>query len=420
MSWHTPLRVFIINILFIAPLLAHESAVVDHHDPVKVDPQMTLPQVIQHTLENFPRQRLTQALQEQADALQQQGDSWLAGPSYINMRYQDDTPFDDYGSREFEPQVQLQLWNWGQREAGQDLALQAKNAAERFSDGLRLEVAGAVRNALWNIELNQIRHEQAQAIFDISTQLLAKIQRRVDLGDLPRSDLLLAQTDHLQKRSDLIQAEAELMHARKFYTNLTQLDTIPAQFEETLSPLNDIPPEHPKLQSINADIKRYQAQVDWVKAGGSGQNNLYIGGITQKGGRGQPDIESMVVQVSIPFGGDAQLAPQVAAANLQLNQALADRDQLYRDLERAHHEARHDLQVIRAELEIANHLKSIAEDHLKMSQLSFSVGEINLMDLLRIQSNTFNAIRHAREHEVMLKKNIALYNQAVGSMPGQP
>jgi hypothetical protein len=52
-----------------------------------------------------------------------------------------------------------------------------------------------------------------------------------------------------------------------------------------------------------------------------------------------------------------------------------------------------------------------------MAQLSFSAGEINLMDLLKIQARSFNAIRHAKEHKVMLQKNIALYNQAVGVLP---
>ncbi|WP_411726078.1 TolC family protein [Methyloglobulus sp.] len=57
-------------------------------------------------------------------------------------------------------------------------------------------------------------------------------------------------------------------------------------------------------------------------------------------------------------------------------------------MELAHHEAEHNLEVNQAELEIAYELKRVAEEHLGMMQLSFSVGEINLMDLLKAQSRT--------------------------------
>jgi len=49
--------------------------------------------------------------------------------------------------------------------------------------------------------------------------------------------------------------------------------------------------------------------------------------------------------------------------------------------------------------------------------LSFSVGEINLMDLLKIQSRTQQAVLNAKQREVMLQRDIALYNQAVGVAP---
>jgi hypothetical protein len=45
------------------------------------------------------------------------------------------------------------------------------------------------------------------------------------------------------------------------------------------------------------------------------------------------------------------------------------------------------------------------------------VGEIDLMDLLRIQSRTQQAILNAKVRAVMLERDKALYNQAVGVMP---
>ncbi|NOR70169.1 MAG: TolC family protein [Methylomarinum sp.] len=404
-------------LLLPALCFAHEDAVVDHHDRIQINPSLTLPQVIALTLEKFPDHLLTSAREQEANALQQRGDSWLAGAPKISISYLDDLPGDDIGSREMEVQLQLPLWNWGQREAGLAVAEQAHNATKKLSSVIRLDVAGLVRNALWNIELEQLRHEHTKSIQEISAKLLAKIKRRVDLGDLPRSDFLLAKSDHLQKLSLLAQAEAEMMHARKNYISLTQSTEIPADFKEIQSTLIDIPENHPKLLAINALIQRKQAELNWVKSAGSGQSRFIVGGRSEKGDENSNDIESMSVQISIPFGGEAQLAPRVATANLALTQALTQRAHLLRNLEKQFHEAKHVLEVTLTELKIANELKQIAQAHLKMTRLSFSAGEINLMDLLKIQARSNNAIRHAKEREILLQKYIALYNQAVGVQP---
>ena len=412
-----------INLFFSLILLtstqcfAHDHAIVEHHDRIQVNKTLFLPQLIDLTLEKFPEQLLNQAREQEADALQQRGNSWLAGAPVLAFRYKDDSPADDNGYREIEGEVELPLWNWGQRSAGQAVANQAINATQQLSSAIKLDVTGLVRNTLWNMELENIRYDQAKSILDISEKLLDKIKRRVELGDLPRSDLLLAQSDQLQNRSLLVQAEAEMMHARKNYISLTQITNIPADYKEQLSPLIDIPESHPKLIAINAVIQRKQAELNWVKSAGSGQTNLFLGGKSEREDRHEGNIESMSLGISIPFGGSAHLAPEIATANLELTEVLTQRAYLLRALEKQHHEAKHALEVTRAELQIANELNQIAESHLKMAQLSFSAGEINLMDLLKIQARSFNAIRHAKEHKVMLQKNIALYNQSVGVLP---
>ena len=411
-SWSIPLFLISSSLCF-----SHEDAIVDHHDRIQINETMTLTQVIALTLEKYPDRLVGIALKQQADALQQRGNSWLAQAPNIAMRYQDDLPGDDIGFREFEYELNLPLWNWGQRSAGQAVAKQAYNSVEKNSAALKLKVAGLVRQALWNMELENVHYEQAKLILDISEKLLNKIRLRVELGDLPRSDLLLAQSDQLQKRSLLAQAEAEMMHARKNYINLTQISAIPDDFKEQLSSIAEITEDHPELLAINAILKRKQANLDWVKSAGSGQTNFTLGGKTEKDSENGDDIDSMVVGISIPFGGSAQLAPQIASANLALTRVLAQRDHLFRALGKRHHEAKHALEVTQIELKIANELKQIAESHLKMTRLSFSAGEISLMDLLKIQARSYNAVRHAKEHEVMLQKNIAMYNQAVGVLP---
>ncbi len=407
------------NVVFLIPIalcFADPAYVVEHHDPIESDATLSLSKVVDLTLDKYPDVTWLKSLEEEAAAIGQRGDSWTSGASQAGLRFQEATS----GTLHYiDGTVQVPLWNLGQRDAEQALAKLAESNAMSQSDAVKLRVSGLVRNALWNIALANLSYEQAKIELTVTDQLLAKVQRRVELGDLPRADFLLAQTESLQKRSVVTQAEAELMHARKRYASITQMTRIPTDYQEKLVDILKIQQSHPALVAINSQIERKQAELNTIKLVGSGQTNVAVG-INSDRFTNDPrsnQTDSFNIGVTVPFGGSAHLAPHVAAVNVELNRLLAEREQMNRDLEQAHHEAEHNLEVNRVELGIANELKQVAEEHLKMTQLSFSVGEINLMDLLKIQSRTQQAVLNAKQRSIMIQRDIALYNQAVGVMP---
>lgn len=409
--------IFLAFMLSVTAASAETRPTVSHNDPIDTDNSLTLAKVVDLTMEKFPDTVWLKALEDEANAIKQRGESWTAGAAQAGLRYQNMTSGTvHYG----DATLQIPLWNLGQRDAEKEKGVKAETNAELQSAATKLRVAGLVRNALWEMALQKIRYEQARTEADLFEKLLAKVERRVELGDLPRADLLLAQTELLQKLSILTQAEAELMHARKRYSSITQLSKMPAAYEEKLADLKKIEFSHPLFVAMNGQIERKQAEIDALKLVGSGQTNLTVGINSDRSQNNDPrsnQIESFNIGVDIPFGGADHMRPQIAALNVELNQLLAEREQRYRDLELAHHEAEHNLEVNEAELEIASELKRVAEEHLKMMDLSFSVGEINLMDLLKTQTRTQQAILNAKERAIMLERDIALYNQAVGVLP---
>jgi outer membrane protein TolC len=406
----------VVFLMTIALSFADSTYVVEHHDPIESDATLSLSKVVDLTLEKYPDVTWLKSLEEEATAIGQRGDSWTAGASQAGLRFQEATS----GTLHYiDGTVQVPLWNLGQRDAEQALAKLAESNAMSQTDAVKLRVAGLVRNALWNIALANLSYEQAKIELTVTDQLLSKVQRRVELGDLPRADFLLAQTESLQKRSVVTQAEAELMHARKRYSSITQMTKIPKDYQEKLVGLTEIQQSHPALVAINSQIERKQAELNAVKLVGSGQTNVDVGVNSDQFTNDERSNKtaSFNIGVTVPFGGSAHLAPKVAAANVELNKLIAEREQMNRDLEQAHHEAEHNLEVNRVELGIADELKQVAEEHLKMTNSSFAVGEINLMDLLKIQSRTQQAVLNAKQRAVMLQRDIALYNQAVGVMP---
>jgi cobalt-zinc-cadmium efflux system outer membrane protein len=417
--------VFLLAILLLIPMpvrsedpdweLDSDLHAVDHLDPIVIDATLTLPKLIDLTMAKYPDTAWLKSLEDEATAISERSKSWTSGASHATLGYQSMSTFKlNYGTG----MVQVPLWNMGQRDAEHNLANEAETSAELQSVGIKLRVAGLVRIALWNMALAKIRYEQAEAELDIYEQLLATIKRRVELGDLPRADELLAQTELLQKRSVFTLAEAELMHARKRYTSITQTNKVPPVYEENLVAIKEIEQKHPTLSAINSQIERKQAEINAIKAIGSGQTNVVAGILSDEGYDPRSNhAEFFNVGVIVPFGGSAHTRPHIAAVNVELNKLIAERQQLYRDLELAHHEAEHNLEVNRVELGTANEQKKVSEELLTMTQLSYSVGEIHLIDLLKIQSRTQQAILYAKERAVMLQRDKALYNQAVGAIP---
>ena len=396
-------------------LKSETTHAVEHHDPIVIDDTLNLAKLIELTMEKYPDTTWLSALEEEAAALDQRSKSWTAGAAQASLGYQSISSFKlNYGT----VGLQVPLWNLGQRDAEHQLASQAETSAVAQTAAIRLRVAGLVRAALWDMDLAKIRYEQAQAELEIYERLLSSIKRRVELGDLPRADELLAKSELLQKRSTFTVAQAELMHSRKRYTSITQINKIPLHYEEALVAIKEFGQNHPILAAINHQIEHKQAELIALKAVGSGQSHAIAGLLSDEGNDARSNkSEFFNVGVIVPFGGSVHAQPHIAAINVELNKLIAERAQMNRSLEQAHHEAEHNLEVNRVELDTANEQKAVSEELLAMTQLAFSVGEIHLLDLLKIESRTHLAILYAKERAVMLQRDKALYNQAVGMMP---
>ena len=396
---------------------AEQAPIVESIEVIEVAPQLSMGDLVMQTLENYPDYALIAAMQQESAALNERGSSWISGAPQLLTYYKNDFVGTDTGAFEFDGSIQVPVWNWGQRDAGLQLAEQAKQSANNQMQAIKLKVSGLVRKAVWSLKLEELRYEMAKKELALTDELLRTVKLRVDLGDLPKSDFLLAESVSLQKKADLIKQQALLVYAGKRYYFLTQTHIMPAQINESQSSATGIIDAHPALAAINATIAQKKAQVEWVKAQGSGQTIVAIGGVTESGGRSQQVINSIAFTVNVPFGGGAFLAPKAAAANREHVAAEAEKMHLYRALITQLHAAEHKLKAEIAQLKIARKMQLNAKELLKMAKLSFATGEIDLTDFLKVRTHAHRAIKNAKESNIRLQRDIALYNQAVGVMP---
>jgi outer membrane protein TolC len=397
--------------------LADDRHQLDLHHAVVPAQSLTLTAVLEHAVQYSPDYSRILALHQESSALKERGESYLGGAPVISAAYTDDQPFNNNGYLQATSNLKLPLWNWGQREAGQRLGKLVEQTANAYPSALIWEVAGIVREALWTISLQHSRLEKAEQLLNIAHKRQTTIQRRVEAGDLARADLLLADSDVLAHQSFLKQAEAGFVDANVHYIRVSGLTQIPVEYKEQQSQRTAIGENHPAIEWRVNKVKRAQAQVKWTRTSGVAQSSINFGSTHERDERNNDIDNRLHVGISIPFGGGAHAAPEIAASNRELVEAMGQLEQLRRRLVHDLHEAEHSIGVDRARLEIALKRNSIAKQYLQMSNQAFQAGEIRLLDLLRIQKDSEAINLEALEAEISLQRGIARFNQAVGELP---
>jgi outer membrane protein TolC len=97
---------------------------------------------------------------------------------------------------------------------------------------------------------------------------------------------------------------------------------------------------------------------------------------------------------------------------------MAARDQRLRELTQQLEAAGMELFSMAHQLELTKEERELAHEHLRMSELAFAAGDMDLIDLLRVQASARAADLRATELEIRLRRQTALYNQAAGVIPG--
>lgn len=393
------------------------DAPIHQHAALPVDEAFTLNEAIDAAFDAFPAALELTARSAQAEAWTERGQSWLAGRPAATLRYQTDRWDSNNNLDEYEAGLVLPLWNWGGKSAVRKLGDALSVESSAADTALRWEVAGLVRTALWTIALAESDHELAEQVLDMTASLTASVKRRHELGDVAMADVLLAQSSYLDAQTNLIEVAAMLLDAERAYRSLTGLDRRPPFHSEVLSSSEDIAPEHPALVFANAEVRRAEAGLAVAEQTAKSGTSLTIGPRRERPAFGDEFDDSIGITVSIPFGGASHRRVAVSAAARTAAAARATRAATTRALSLAMHEAAHGLDVAHQNLAASSERLKLAESHLLMAESAYEKGELELIDLLKVQTNAITATRQVARLQIDEKRQTAFYNQAVGILP---
>ncbi len=395
----------------------HDHGVEHGHEPLPVDESLSFARVVDEALAFWPSSVEMPARQAQAAAWSRRGSSWLSDRPSFSVRYQTDRFNSDEGMREYEAGILLPLWNWGGRDATSALgdALNVESGAA--VQAMRWQLAGELRRVFWNIALATNDHELLLKALTTAKLIADQVSRSHELGDVALRDVLMSQSALLEARALVIEASAALLDAEREFRSVSGMDRRPAFEAENISEQHVVAKDHPALIMINAEIARAEAEYEMIRRTFNSSPHLLVGPKRERAPLANDYDDSIGITMTVPFGGSSHRDVELAAANRVVAQAQATKAEQQRYLTLQLHEAAHSLDVVRQNIDEAAERMSLAARQQEMGQSAYEKGELDLIDLLKLQEISLTAKRHFTRLQIEKNRQTAFYNQAVGELP---
>ena len=346
------------------------------------------------------------------------GRLWAEPPS-IALSQQSDRWHDDAGKREYGVDISLPLWLPGQRSAHGQAAAAGLAQADAAQRATRWRIAGEVRESAWRLAAVQAEAAQMAAAADSLKRLAADVRRRVDAGELPRTDLLAAQAEELAARNRHGSAELQVREAALQWRSLTGLDRLPeaAVLAEKLPDETTIGADHPALQEAAGEAASAASQRDLARTSRSAPPELTVGWRRDIGGRGIDGENSVVLGVRLPFGIDDRnkpvLARAEAAADVARTRELRQREQVEASLTIA----REGFNLAEAQAAAAKEQARLLRERSDLLERAFAAGELALPELLRAMAAAGEAAASNARQQALLGLARARLLQSLGQHP---
>lgn len=362
-----------------------------------------------------PQARTLEARRDEMRAGHDAAQSWIAGSPSLELAQRSDRWTDRNGVRETEISLSAPLWLPGQRSKRQDLARSSIDDLEAQISQARLAIAGEVRERLWAVAAAREAQAEAQD-HQLHLEAIAdEVLRRVNAGDLARTDGMLAQQEVLAAQGAVAAAQARLREALARYTIVTGQSDIPPAQAEPISPGMLEP--HPRILATRTLLQRAQASLDAVNAIRSDPPTVGLLMRREQDRGGVGPSHSVGVAVNIPFGSSARNRPLETAAQTQIATAAAEAAQAEITLRTDIDVARQQLAASQQALDAASARVALTREHTQLIEKAFRLGERGLADLLRSQALSHEAEVAERQQRVAVGLAHARINQALGITP---
>lgn len=372
----------------------------------------------------WERQPVAQALSERERAVQARrsaADALTAQPPSFELAGRSDRFNQARGATEYDLGLALPLWLPGERSGSQALAEAEGGALAGRAAALRLQLAGAVRQAWWGWQLARNETSLADERVGAAQRLRDDVARRVAAGDLARSDQHQAEGALATARAQRAEGLAGLEEARYRLHSLTgqppgEVGAV-SEPELTDAAAAEAMAEHPGLRELAGRREVSQRNVDLARTRSRANPELTIATRRERSLAGEAMEQTWALGLRIPFSSGARQDAQIAEVNAELIEASLgaerERERIVQDVAAARSRA----EAARLRLAASEERARLARENRDFFDKSFRLGESDLPTRLRIEQEAFEAERQAARARINLAASRSAYRQALGLLP---
>lgn len=380
---------------------------------------IALSAVLELAFNDAPERALAAGREAQAQALARHADALLPQAPNLALSGQAGaySPSDPSGTySELIAGVELPLWRPGQAEVLRALAAGTQSLALAERDALRLELAGLLREAGWDVWLAGARVTGLQQGLDGVRSAQQRVQRAVALGERARVDALTLATEALDVEQQLAAAQLAYAQALTAWQVLSRQAALPgadaASWREVLA--SEQPVErHPAVVA---------ARALWLRAGSereagvmAAQGAPVLGlGMRQDRTPGAETLNALVVTLSMPLPWEAARAAAEAPLRYAELEAEVGLNRQMRALRAARDAARVALAGARRQVGLLQARVDLAREALRLAQRQLEEGQLDALDFVTVLRRVREAELAAELAQLDAERAVSRVNQAEG------
>lgn len=344
-------------------------------------------------------------------------------PGSISIGNLDDRLNRNRGKQEYEVELAVPLWLPGQKAAREAEAASRVDEVVAKRAALRLEISGELREAWWALAAARSAKALAARRLETARALEINVVRRYQVGELSRINANLAQTETHTANAELVEAEVTLLQVEQVVQTLTG-SPAPKELDEELptawrlvGETGDSAESHPLLAAAASAARSSRARVKVADESRRAAPELALRVVRDRGDFAEPYSNSVGIKLKIPFSSGSQVRRETSAAQAEANQADADMQRIQIRVRLDAERAQRNLQAAERQLVMAQERRQLSAENLRLAEKAFSLGEFDLVTLLRIRAAAFDADAFSDRQRVARAAAISRLNQALGVLP---
>jgi cobalt-zinc-cadmium efflux system outer membrane protein len=390
---------------------------------------LTLKQAFDAAWSRQPEAQSLSARRETAVARRQSADSWTAEPPALEVATKTDQLNKNQGSREYVAGIALPLWLPGERSRLATLAdAEAKATASRVL-AAQLRTSAAVRETWWAWHRARIDYELAQERLNGARRLALDVVRRVNAGDLARSDQ--HQADGAAAIAEVALAETNSVLAATTQHLRALIGIVPGapgslgtEISNAGEPTPAVPADFAALDTSHPAVIEFLDRAEVARRGAElaevqtrANPELTLATTRDRGMAGDPYQQTVTIGLRFPFGSDSRNRAKAGLARAEAieaeGQLRLEWDRQIADLEAA----RVRVESARQQLAATDKRVQLARESKGFFEKSFHLGETDLPTRLRIEFEAAEAERQAARTRIDMAAAVSVLRQALGLLP---